>query len=280
MWPKRKILVLMSPGAEEEPGFAALLAALGIETVFKEVAAEEPQDLANLTIPGVDGKEEDSLDCGPTDIVYWPEFVLNDQYRQWGESRGITPITIADFLRYLWEQDVVLPVTLNTQINGQPILYTLLSEAGYEPSLIWPEENGQWRAKRGRGLHWVIPETWLNSFLKGEKVGREPRNQLPQGSWTIRKETVDFYSEQARFQYMGNLDRYSDTEAEESIYHSILTGLQLGITWWEVKKNIRWNINADRWDRRANRAECISEDAQYLENRGYSGVGDMAEECC
>lgn len=279
MWPRRKILVLMPHGIQEGIGLKALLDALGIETVFKEITAEEPLDLVSLAIPGAEGTEEESLDCGPTEIVYWPES-LNDPYRQWGESRGILPITVADFLSGLWEQEVILPVPFNTQQKEQPILWTLLSEAGYEPSLLWPEEDGQWNVIKGRGLHWVVPETWMQSLLKGEKVGRESKNQLPEASWIVREDTVDFYSEPAHFQHLGNLQRYPDTEAEESIYYSILTGLQLGITWWEVKKNIRWNIDADKRDRRTNRAECIFEDAQYLENRGNSRVGDLAEEYC
>ncbi|WP_425807057.1 hypothetical protein ACHOLT_07905 [Desulfitobacterium sp. Sab5] len=276
MWPRRKILVLMPCGAQEGLGFKALLDALEIEAVFKEITAEESLDLVSPTIPGVEGTEEESLDCGPTEIVYWPES-LHDQYRQWGESRGIMPITVVDFLRGLWEQEIILPVPLNTQQKEQPVLWTLLFEAGYEPSLLWPKEDGQWSVIKGRGLHWVVPETWLNSLLKEEKVGRESRNQLPEGSWTVRKDTVDFYSEPSRFQYIGNLKRYPDAEAEESMYRSILTGLQLGVTWWEVKKNIRWNIDADKRDQRTNRAECVFEDAQYMENRGNSRVGDMAE---
>lgn len=270
MWPKRKILILIPRGAEEGLGFQALLDALQIEMIVKEVSAEEPLDLTGLTIPGVDGKEEDFPDYGPTEIVYWPEFDTQNVYRQWGENQGLTQESITDFLHRIWEQDVILPVAECTQEEGRPLLWTLLSAAEYEPSLLWFGPDGRWSAEQGRGLHWVVPETWLKSLLKDEPIGREPNLWFPEAYWVLQGEFVDFYSEPKNSRYFGRLRRYPASEAEESIYHSILQGLQGGVTWWEVKKNIRWNDDGVKWDQGTNGAECSVEDSEHLENRWFS----------
>lgn len=270
MWPKRKILVLIPRGAEEGLGFQAMLDTLQIEHIVREVSAESQLDLSNLTIPGVDGETEDFLDNGPTEIVYWPEIEEKNGYRQWGLTRGLTQVQLQDFLHSLWEREVILPVSINAQEEGKPLLWKLLAEAGYEPSLIWAGPDGQWRAERSRGLHWVVPEAWLNSLFKEKRVGREPGCWFPEAYWVLREGEVDFYSEQETFRYFGTLQRYPEPETENRIYESILQALQLGVTWWEVKKNLRWNVNVVERDRGTNGAVCSVEDVEYLEDR-WSG---------
>ncbi|HVJ48199.1 hypothetical protein [Desulfitobacterium sp.] len=270
MWPKRKILLLTPYGAEEGLGFQALLDALKIETIIREVSAEEPLDLTGLTISSVDGQEEDLSDCGPTEIVYWPEFDSQNNYRRWGENQGLTQESAADFLHRLWDQDVVLPVSEGAQKEGRPLLWQVLAEAGYEPSVLWPGADSHWQAEQGRGLHWVVPETWLKKLFKDESVGRKPNYRFPEAYWVIRDEFVDFYAEPGSFRYFGRLHRSPLGEGEEMIYHEILQGLQLGVSWWEVKKNIRWNVDVDEWNRGTNGAECSVEDSKHLEDRWFS----------
>lgn len=267
MWPKRKILILTPQGAEEGRGFQALLEALKIGTILRQVSVEEPLDLTSLTIQGGETENEDFPDCGPTEIVYWPEIEADDAYRRWGENKGLPQESLAEFLHRIWEQDVILPVAEGALDEGQPLLWKLLSEAGYEPSLLWFGEEHRWCAVQGRGLHWVVSEEWLNALVKERLIGKQVKSWVPEGYWVIRDANVDFYAEREKFRYIGTLLRYPKPEVEENIYHSILLGLQLGVSWQVVKKNIRWNVSGDEPDRRTNRAECIAEDPEYVADR-------------
>lgn len=266
MWPMRKILILTPHGSEEGLGFQALLEALQIQTILRQVSADEPLDLTGL----MGAKDEDFPDLGPTEIVFWPEFEFQNPYRQWGESQGLIQGSVDDFLHRLWEQEVILPVPESLLQEGQPLLWELLSEAGYEPSLLWYGVDHHWVAEQGRGLHWVVSENWLKALVKDMPIGRQFKCWFPEGDWVISDAFVDFYAERENFRYFGRLQRYPEPEAEESIYRSILLGLQLGVSWWEVKKNIRWNGNAIERDRGTNRAECFVEDAEHMEDRWYS----------
>lgn len=260
MWPRRKILLLTPHGAEEGLGLQALLNALQIETIIREASAEESLNLSGLINSGVDSAEENLLDHGPTEIVYWPEFDSQNAYRQWGLNHGLTQNSVTDFLHKLWDQDVIIAVPDCAQEEDRPLLWQFLSEAGYEPSLLWYGADHHWSAKLGRGLHWVVPETWLKALFKDQFVGREPKYLFPKAFWVVRKESVDFYAEPDKFRFFGRLQRYPDSEIEESIYHSILLGLQLGVSWWEVTKNIRWNMDDIERDQGTNGAECAVED--------------------
>lgn len=267
MWPKRKILILTPLGAEEGRGFQALLEALKIETILRQVSVEESLDLTSLTILGGETVNEDFPDCGPTEIVYWPEFEEDNAYRQWGENKGLPQESIADFLHRMWEQDIILPVSEGVFEDEQPLLWKLLSEEGYEPSLLWFGKEHHWFAVQGRGLHWVFPENWFRALVKDRSIGKQFKSWLPDGYWVIRDDKVDFYAEREKFRYIGTLPRYPESEAEENIYRSILLGLQLGVSWREVKKNIRWNVSGVELDRRTNRAECFAEDSEYVADR-------------
>lgn len=267
MWPKRKILIITPQGAEEGMGFQALLKALQIETILRQVSPEEPLDLMGL---GVEAQDDNFLDCGPTEIVYWPEFDSQNAYRQWGENQGLCQESVVDFLHKVWEQDVILPVPEGLMQEERPLLWKLLSEAGYEPSLLWYGVDEHWVAEQGRGLHWVVPEQWLKALVEDRTVGRQSNGLFPEGYWVICNAFVDFYADRENFRYIGRLPRYPTPEVEEHIYRTILLSLQLGVSWWEVKKNVRWNLNGVERDRGTNGAECFVEDSKHLEDRWYS----------
>lgn len=266
MWPKRKILILRPPGAGEGEGFQALLDALQIETILREVGTEEPLDLTGLTMGGESGVTL-APDCGPTEIVYWPEFDPNKGYRQWGVRQGLPQCSVVDFLHKLWEQEIILPVAEDAQEEERPLLWTLLAEAGFEPSLLWCRSDQKWLAEQGRGIHWVVPEAWLNSFVQDKPMGREAKCWFPKANWVIGKKFVDFYWETEPFRYCGKLERCPLAETEEHMYRSILQALQLGVSWGDVKKNVRWYGQGDKRNGGAERAECSLEDAEHLANR-------------
>ncbi|MEA4900055.1 hypothetical protein [Desulfitobacterium sp.] len=270
MWPKRKILILAPHGTEEGPGLQSLLGAFQIETILRQVSVEDPLDLKDLTIPGVDDEDEGLPDYGPTEIVYWPEFEVNNSYRQWGEKQGLLQEPVFNLLHKLWEQEVILPVSEDEQEEGRPLLWKFLAGAGYEPSLLWFDKEGRWVAERRRGLHWVVSANWLKGLIKDSSVGRPFRNWLSEGAWVINDDSVDFYANRSKFRFIGNLPRYPKSEAEESIYRSILLALQLGVSWREVKQNIRWNVNGVERNQGTNRTEYFVEDAEHVEDRWYS----------
>lgn len=236
MWPRRKILFVIPRGVKGWQGILPLLETLHKEVIVRETSEDSAVDLANLTFPGVDQECEDLSDVGPTEILYWPGVPIEDGYRKWGFDRGIEQKELPEFLHSFWEEDILLPVVQPT-LGEEPLLWSLLMGAGFEPSLIWKNSKGEWVTRIGRGMHWILPEEIMKVCYDSERTtfGREPQKKLSTSGWILDENRVDFYSDRENFSYLGSLERsMTSSEQEQGIYDTVLLALQLGVPWRDI----------------------------------------------
>lgn len=288
MWPKRKILFVIPRGIEGWQGILSLLEALHRDVIVRETSEEIPADLTGLTCPGLDEELVDLSDVGPTDILYWPGIPMEDAYRKWGLSRGLSQTELPEFLHKYWEEEIILPVNQSALADGEPLLWRLLDAAEFEPSLLWKKPEGQWEVRIGQGLHWVIPEAWYNECCGLETYGRQPKRILSESYWLLKENRVEFYSDRESFAFLGFLEPFGNKEQEQGIYTTVLQALQLGVPWRNIKSfyNTVLNTSKDDFVKRENSlrwyaddfarstwpsgTELPTEGAEHLESRGIS----------
>ncbi|MGI1658203.1 MAG: hypothetical protein ACRKFN_04440 [Desulfitobacterium sp.] len=287
MWPKQKILLLVPRGLDGWQGILCLLNALHRSVMVRETLGEGPMDLADLTSSGLEERAFDLADVGPTEILYWSQIPLEDPYRQWGLSRGLMQTELTEFLHRYWAEEILLPVP-QTETKDEPFLWRILEKAGFEPSLLWQKEEGQWDVRIGSGLHWIIPAAWLLNCLDGEEFGRHPQSVFPESCWIRREDRVEFYGDQRHYEYLGSLLPCIDYAKEDRTYSIVLQALQIGVPWEAIRRihdaslniplgaypreNIRWYANDVTWDITRNegtgRTPVSTEEPEYMANRG------------
>lgn len=284
MWPKRKILLLVPRVRDGWQGILSLLNALHREIVVRETSSDAIVDSADLMPSSLEEGLYDLSEVGPTEILYWPGIPLEDPYRKWGLSRGLMQTELTEFLHRYWEEEILLPMA-QTESEEEPFLWRILDSAGYEPSLLW-QSGDQWDVRIGNGLHWIIPETWLDSCWGNENFGRQPKLFMVGCCWVRQGERVEFYSDQNRYEFLGFLAPYKNKTQEERIYSLVLQALQLGVPWRSIRRaydallntsdkmstreNIRWYANDFTRDEWTGRAPIPTEQTEYVENRGVS----------
>jgi len=234
MWPKRKILFLIPSGIDGWQGIQALLNAMHREVILRETADQIPPDFTDLTYSGLDQALKDLSDVGPTDILYWPGISAENEYRQWGQERGLTQTELTDFLHRYWEEEIILPVP-QAATEEEPLLWRLLNAADFSPSLLWRKQGGDWEVRIGQGLHWVISETWHKECFGAEQFGRQPKRILPESYWLKEGNTVNFYADNRNFEFLGSLDSCENDGLGEELYAAALQALRLGVPWKNIK---------------------------------------------
>lgn len=240
MWPKGKILFLVPRGSSGWQGVISLLHALHRNVLMRETGPDEPVDLADL-LPAV---EAGITDGGATEILYWPGVDEEDPYRQWGLTRGILQTEVSQFLQRYWEEEVILPSSVVSK-EGEPVLWQILHNAGFEPSLLWEKENGEWEVQIGNGIHWIVPETWLKEYWQGSTFGRLPYLYYPESFWSIHGDLVEYYRDQKGYEYLGSIKAYQDRDLEEGIYSVVLQALQLGVPWRNIRRTYEALLEID-----------------------------------
>ncbi|AGA70217.1 hypothetical protein Desdi_2805 [Desulfitobacterium dichloroeliminans LMG P-21439] len=287
MWPKQKILLLVPRGFEGWQGILSLLNALHRNVIVRETSAETPMDLADFSSSGLEEESYRLADVGPTEILYWPGIPPEDPYREWGLSRGLMQTVLTEFLHRYWAEEILLPVS-HTESEEEPFLWRILNKAGFEPSLLWQKEEGQWDVRIGNGLHWVISAEWLQNCLGGEAFGRRPQSVLPESCWIRRENRVEFYGDQKHYEYLGCILPSEDNAKEDIIYSIVLQALRIGVPWDTIRRiqdvnlniflgidpreNIRWYADDFAWGITRNegtgRTPISSEKPEYMANRG------------
>lgn len=286
MWPKRKILFLVPHGTEDWQGLLSLLEALHNDVIVRETSVEVPADLTGLTFSGVERDLEDLSDGGPTEILYWADISLEDGYRQWGLSQGLTQMELSEFLHKYWNEEIILPVDSNFLFEGEPLLWRLLEAADFEPSLLWRDREGQWTARIGRGLHWVISRKWLEACCDSNSLGRQPERVLTESYWFVHDDQVHFYKDPESYSYIGSLDQRFDRTEEEAVYNTVLLALQLGVPWSNIRNvlrpifksprddiidqetSLRWNVDDTQRHAWPSGRELSPEEFEHLEDWG------------
>jgi len=288
MWPKRKTLLLVPPDREGWQGIVSLLNTLHREVCVRETNVKDQVEWAKETNSILNKELGEEIETGPTEILYWPGIFPEDPYRQWGLSQGLIQTELTDFLHRYWEEEIILPIP--NQGEEEPFLWKLLDSAGFEPSLLWPAQEGQWEVRLGRGIHWIVPENWLVAYWGQEKFGRPLKPLYPDCCWVRGEGRVEFYADKDRVEYIGALDPYPEPAQENRIYTMVRQGLQLGVPWRSIRRvyqesiknkeslpdpeisgardNIRWYSNDLARDDRKGRIPIPAEEIEYLAHRG------------
>ncbi|MHB8124314.1 MAG: hypothetical protein ACYDEJ_01505 [Desulfitobacteriaceae bacterium] len=224
MWPRRKIRLVTTASSSGLKGVQTLLEALKIEYDLCSWSEEYVEE--NLEIEDVCVMEG----------VFWPE-VPEAELKSEGPVRGcLKKQTIQDFLHNLWEGEILIPVSESSVLwKDRPLLWELLHKAGFEPSLLWQNEE-QWLGERGRGIIWVVSANWL-SLLAGKTFMGRPRVLInEQTSWRIHEQRVDFYAGADCHKFLGVLPRWSEQASEQAAYETIGLTLDLGVSWFDIKQ--------------------------------------------
>lgn len=217
MWPHRKIQLLTKESSQDWDGFKVLLAELGL-------CAEEKLYSENL----------DSLQTGVTEIIYQDLISSEDDYLTAAKAKGLEVLSVSSFLHTVFSGESVLPVRkVNLIHEGVPLFYAILNHAGFEPSLLWPEEK-QWICRIGRGMHWVVPEGWFYD---------DKDESTLHSHYAKRGEMIDFYTGPKGCGYVGSILCREDADIEAAVCEAIQSAVQLGISWSDIRNALqKFNI--------------------------------------
>lgn len=226
MWPPRKMMLVVSCPQQAE-GLRGFLSGLEIETEVWCVDDVYPEGTGNT------GPDDFALGC--TEALFWPD--LPEKAREM--PFGIPGRDIREFLHTLWQGEHILPVdTPYAPSANQPLLYRILQEAEFEPSLIWPTPEGEWMMERGRGVHWVVSAPWLASLIGPLKDWEQAGIDLEERyTWMVRPDRIDFYADYPRV-FIGSLSRRPVQDEENGVCESIVKALSLGIPWSVIRRTL------------------------------------------
>lgn len=263
MWPKRKIQLVASSMAFGIDGVRAVLKEIQLE--FSEVEPARGDSLHGLS------ESENWLDRpldwdeepGPTtELVFWPEVSEDDVWRSKALERGLKQQSIQSFLHSIFEDELILWVSDKTVlIDGRPLLGHILDQAGFEPSILWPTADGEWQCQRKQGIHWVLPDFWLQGLMDASSLGRGTKLVKEKSIWVVREKGLDFYRAPNGQKFVGRLPRWPEAMDEQTVCRDIARCLDLGVSWLDInvalsflgkniisKDNLRWNINDFGWN--------------------------------
>lgn len=293
VWPKRKIQLVASSAAPGIDGVRAVLKGMKLEF-------SEAEDLSEETIGNIGTWWEKPFDqmattegAAPvTDIVFWPEGIVPDSWREKAFSEGLSQQSIESFIHNILEDDIILRVSEPTVlIKGRPLLGHILQEAGFEPTILWPttDEAGHWQCERKQGNHWVVPESWQVSSGEARSAkcqasitDFEPRAasiESRTASWVVRSDRLDFYQAQGGLKFVGQIPRWPEPMEEYVAAETIARCLELGVSWMDIRlalssfwqnivmtDNLRWNINDIGWNGWTGGEELPSEQIDHVED--------------
>jgi len=265
VWPRRKVRLITTASSSGLKGVQTLLEALTIE-----------YDLYSWTEELV--KEDNSNFQDPWFIkgVYWSE-VMTTELMSGDTILGChEQQTIQDYLHNVWEGEILIPVSESCVLwNDRPLIWTLLQEAGFEPSLLW--QNGeQWYGVRGRGTIWIVPSNWLSSVVGKTFMGRPKVLIKQQTSWRIREQYVDFYAGSDCHKFIGVLPRWPELAIEQAVYETISLTLNLGVSWFDIKQVLAKGWKDGFWES----PRCEDDDTGQLngpqrEEFPFAGFDDL-----
>lgn len=289
VWPKRKIQLVGSSAAPGIDGVRAVLKGMQLEFF-------EAEDLSGGIIENWWEKpfhqKAETEEVGPvTDIVFWSEG------RETAISEGLNQQSIESFIHNILEDDVILRVSEPTiLIEGRPLLGHVLHEAGFEPTILWPTKDGEWKCERKQGTHWVIPESWQVSSCGARSEELEVRttdsenrasSQAPRPdvgaaekvTWVVRADRLDFYLAQDGLKFVGQIPRWPEPMEEHLAAETIARCVELGVSWLDIRlalsslwqniimtDNLRWNINDIGWNGWTGGEELPSTPTDHLED--------------
>lgn len=286
VWPRRKILLVASSAAPGIEGVRALLKGVKLDFFEVEPTKEDLcQDLKGdwMEMP-FDGTSFSGTDnSNPvTEIVYWPEQYENGYWQEKVLEQGVIQRSIQFLIHNLLEDESIIWISEPTVIiEDRTLLGHILNEAGFEPSILWPNSDGKWQCERKQGLYWLIPESWLEGLIEKSSLGREVGwdEGKEKASWIIRESRIDFYRLQDGQKFVGYLPRWPDLSIEQIAAQTIAQCIDLGVSWLDVKlalrsiwrniemaDNLRWNIDDFRWNGGACGKELSAPAAEHVED--------------
>lgn len=277
MWPRRKIL-LVAPSTE--PDLVAIQALLeGCNLAFSRVEpAEAGEGTGNQWFdqPFTCWSEEPDP---VTELVFWPNVTKGDVWRKKANICGLTERSVQSFLHNIWSDETLLRAADPAVIfEGRPLLWHILNQAGFEPSLLWPKADGQWLCEQKQGVKWILPQSGLLENSGDFTQGR----QLEQGeatTWVVRSHEIDFYRAQDVRQFIGRMPRWPEPMEEQAACQDIAFSVNLGVSWFDIEAtlqailettktyNMRWNRDDIGWNAGANREELSPAPSEHVEDR-------------
>jgi len=250
VWPKRTVGFYVTGKREVWDSFQALLNELGIGNTVCTYRVK-PENLAEGEEFGPEGslpvfggdKTYDAASTEITELIFGPELSGNEPELVQAQAAGLKVRPLAEFVHRLFAGEVLLPQpSPGCEVDGLPLLWRILQVSGYEPSVLWPDGRGGWLCQRGRGMHWVVPETWWANLVGDDKTAEDdnsaediwPGVKIPTDSaiWVVRGRSVDFYWRDGR--YLGSIRRFPDPTAEQFAGQAMAVALGLGVPWRDV----------------------------------------------
>lgn len=278
MWPKRKVHLVVPPTDPEIAGVRALLKGMRLE--FSE--AEDPEGAFTESWWEEPFRKEGALEqaAPPTDVIFCIEEQDNTVWQEKIHAAGFRLQPLHSFIHSILADEIVLRVSEPTVfIEGRPLLGHILREAGFEPTILWPNPDGEWQCERRLGLHWIIPESWQADRDVGEEdhltIGVKEKT-----TWVIREYGIDFYELRDGVKFIGRIPRWPEPAEEQIVAETIAKCLNLGVSWLDIRlalssiwqnisvtNNLRWNINDTEWDAGTCGEELSSEPLNNVEDR-------------
>lgn len=172
-------------------------------------------------------------------MIVWPG--VSGEAAERVRIPGMRSLSPEEFLAEIWQDEVLLPVFPPlVGIGGKPLLWVILREAGFAPSLLWLDSDGVWYGEKAPGLGWIVPGVWLREMAGERRLGREgPKEPV---SWVVRPDRVDFYAASGvpgKGRYLGALPRWPEPGEETEACGSIAQALGLGVAWADVRQALQ-----------------------------------------
>lgn len=284
MWPKRKIQLVASSAAPGIGGVREILK--GLEVDFLEVDPTAKEFIKEcedswLEKPFTDVSSVETETFSPvTELVYWQEGQESDFWRERALSQGVNPQSIQSVIHTIFEDEFILWVSEPTVlIRKRPLLEHILNEAGFEPTLLWPVDDEKWLCERRQGIHWIMPDTWLEGLVDKGSLGKSAAGLESGAYWVVCDQRIDFYRSEAGHQYIGHLPRWPELGEEGKAAQIIAACIDLGVSWRDIKSaltplwqdneradNLRWNFDDIRWNAGTSGEKLSPPSPEYLEN--------------
>lgn len=266
MWPKRKIQLVASASSVGIDGLRAVLKEFRLDFSVVEPARGDSlrglSESENWLDRPLDWADEEPSPA--TELVYWPEVPEDDFWRMRALAQGMRQQSIQSFLHSIFEDELILWVSQPTVlIDGRPLLGHILDQAGFEPSILWRAVDGEWQCIRKQGVHWVLPDFWLEGLVEKGSLGRDAQWAEEKSIWAVREKGLDFYRAPEGKKYVGCLPRWPELMDEQAACQSVARCLELGVSWLDItlalgslwkniisKDNLRWDIDDFGWNGR------------------------------
>ncbi|WP_243450339.1 hypothetical protein [Desulfosporosinus sp. Sb-LF] len=280
MWPKRKIQLIASSAAPGIDGVRAVLKEIQLE--FLEIDPAREKFTSEFTETWLEKPIDHGFtESGPaTELVFWSEGTEYEYWRERAIAQGLRQQSIQSFIHTILHDEILIRIPEPTVfIQERPLLGHVLDEAGFEPTILWPQADGKWLCVRKQGLHWVIPESWMVGLEEESSLGRKATRVDNKATWRVRDNGVDFYQGQEGQKFVGYLPRWPVLKDEEVAAQNIAQCIDLGVSWLDIRlalsssfnniiktDNLRWNNDDFRWNARACGEKLPAAPIDYVED--------------